>query len=489
MKKIVLLFIFSFFFLLNTNLILAKNNTKTNNNVTKKNISNTNYVEKITLQKFDNFYRIIVYSKIQPKYNVNIKNNIVNIDFMNLSITKAVINKFIEQSKIEDIEIKKTPIKHLKFFIDKPKIIKNIYINPDKSIKFYRIIIDIEDSKIQQKKEIKKNKPESKKAKIEEKVDDENYSFSNLEDLIENKVAFAENSQEKLDNFLNELLEFKILEKEFSSNKPDNNSELDQFIANDFEIEKQIEQGVDKIDVLDLITRNTFKPNNKKEFYIVVIDAGHGGKDPGTIGVKKSKEKNINLIYAQTLKRELEKNKKIRVYMTRNDDEFFELSERIKIARNYTPDLFISLHSNYSSNKETRGLSVYTLSKTASDKRTAELATTENRNNLLAGVDLFNEYQDTINTLVDLSRVEVLNDSKNFANLLINDFTINELKVIDNPHRSASFGVLLAPDFPSVLVELGFLSNKKEEGLLQTYKHRRNIIQSLRNSIEKYFHL
>ena len=329
-----------------------------------------------------------------------------------------------------------------------------------------------------------KKEPILNKKQLSEKVENENYSFENLEELIENKIDVVENDKEKLDSLLSEILEFKILGQELVENREnDKNADLSNFI-NQIENMKKNDNHLEEEN--NIIRRNTFINYNKK-YYTVVIDAGHGGKDPGTIGVKKSREKNINLIYAQSLKKALQKYRKIKVVLTRNDDTFYELSERIKIARDHSADLFISLHSDFSSNKKTRGLTVYTLSKKASDTRTAELANKENRNDIMVGMDLYNEYQETINTLVDLSRVDVLNESKLFANKLVNKFHNNELKTTELPHRSANFGVLLAPDFPSVLIELGFLSNAKDEKMLQSYAYRRDVTNTIAKAVSEYF--
>ena len=217
------------------------------------------------------------------------------------------------------------------------------------------------------------------------------------------------------------------------------------------------------------------------------MDAGHGGKDPGAISRKNTKEKNINLDYAIALKKELSKNKKIKVYLTRDDDTFLSLTERLNIARKYEPDLFISLHSNTSSNKNTHGLSIYTLSKEASDTRTADLANSENKSNIIGGMNLFNEYQDTINTLVDLSRREILNESYTIAEKFVGSFKLNKINLLENPHRQANFAVLLAPDFPSVLIELGFLSNLKDEKILKSGSYKKNFAKSMYETINKIF--
>lgn len=488
MKKILKLFILFIILLFNYNISYSKNQ-----------------INRILFLKNKDYIRFVFYSKNKPNYLLKNNKNTIEIDFLNDEIGNNVVNNFKRKNNNVKIEVKnfKTYSVFRYFKNNNGKVLKNIFISPDKNVKFYRIIIDVETKKVNVKKSIKKNAILDNKKKLSEKVNNEDYSFEKLEDLIENKVDVVENNDEKLDSLLNEILEFRLLKDEIIKDKivPEN-IEISNFIDH---IDDEKYENINKYDIdnyrnnifvenkdnemLNTVRRNTFKDYKSKKYYIVVIDAGHGGKDPGTIGVRKSKEKNINLIYAQSLKKALEKYRKIKVVLTRNDDTFFELSERIKIARQNYADLFISLHSDFSGNKKTRGLTVYTLSKTASDKRTAQLAVKENRNNLLVGVDLINEYQDTVNTLIDLSRVDILGESRIFANQLVDGFHNDNLRVTELPHRSANFGVLLAPDFPSVLIELGFLSNVKDEKMLQSYSYRKDVCKSIAKTISKYFKL
>ena len=466
MKKLVKLFIFLCVFCYNISYAKTK-------------------LEKIVFVNNKNAIRFIFFTKSKPNYLVKNNKNSLEIDFLNDNTDLKVINSFKNRNKNVKYEFKKFNSYSVFRYFKKNngKVLKNVYLKPDKQNKFYRIIIDLETKPVNMLKTTKKE-PILNKKQLSEKVENENYSFENLEELIENKIDVVENDKEKLDSLLSEILEFKILSQELVENREnDKNADLSNFI-NQIENMKKNNNRLEEEN--NIIRRNTFINYNKK-YYIVVIDAGHGGKDPGTIGVKKSREKNINLIYAQSLKKALQKYRKIKVVLTRNDDTFYELSERIKIARDHSADLFISLHSDFSGNKKTRGLTVYTLSKKASDTRTAELANKENRNDIMVGMDLYNEYQETINTLVDLSRVDVLNESKLFANKLVNKFHDNELKTTELPHRSANFGVLLAPDFPSVLIELGFLSNVKDEKMLQSYSYRRDVTNTIAKAVAEYF--
>ncbi len=220
---------------------------------------------------------------------------------------------------------------------------------------------------------------------------------------------------------------------------------------------------------------------------LVIIDAGHGGVDPGARGVNRTNEKNVTLALAKQLKSELEGTGRYRVALTRERDVFIKLRERVSIARRQQADLFISIHADSIEKSSVSGVSVYTLSETASDAQTAKLAAQENRADLIAGLDLSVEDEDVANILVDLAMRDTMNQSNFFANTLIEKFKSNQVRLLDSPHRSAGFAVLKAPDIPSVLVEAGFMSNKKESELLNTPAHRAKIARALGNAVDSYF--
>jgi N-acetylmuramoyl-L-alanine amidase len=225
--------------------------------------------------------------------------------------------------------------------------------------------------------------------------------------------------------------------------------------------------------------------NGKKP--LIVIDPGHGGVDPGAQGVSKIHEKNITLALAKELKKELEATGRYRVALTRENDIFIKLRDRVSIARKKEADLFISLHADSIGKSNVSGLSVYTLSETASDAQTAKLAAQENRADLIAGLDLSVEDEDVANILVDLAMRDTMNQSNFFANTLIDRLRNSNVRLLDTPHRSAGFAVLKAPDVPSVLVEAGFMSNKKEAELLNSPAHREKIAGALCSAIDRYF--
>lgn len=218
----------------------------------------------------------------------------------------------------------------------------------------------------------------------------------------------------------------------------------------------------------------------------VVIDPGHGGVDPGAVGVSGSYEKNVTLTYGKALKEALQATGRYRVVMTRERDVFLKLRERIRMAQEAEGDLFISLHANVHGSGKIRGASVYTLSETASDEEAAALAAAENAADVLAGVDLTEQTGDVRNILIDLAQRETMNLSKKFANDLVREVG-RETQLLRNTHRFAGFAVLKSPVVPSILFEIGYMSNRQEERLLRSQAHRDKIIGSIIRAIDGYF--
>lgn len=219
---------------------------------------------------------------------------------------------------------------------------------------------------------------------------------------------------------------------------------------------------------------------------VVVIDAGHGGVDPGAVRGKVY-EKHITLAVAREVQRRLEASGRYHVVMTRNRDVFLELRQRVDIARANEADVFISLHADTHPKVATRGASVYTLSETASDKEAAALAAKENRVDVIAGVDLTGHSPAVANFLIELRQRQTMNESAVFANMLIGQFGRSEVNVLSETHRFAGFAVLKSPDVPSVLVELGYLSNAHDRRMLQSKAFRRNTAVAILSAIDEYF--
>ncbi len=220
---------------------------------------------------------------------------------------------------------------------------------------------------------------------------------------------------------------------------------------------------------------------------VIILDAGHGGHDPGAIGAGKVREKDITLAMAKALKRELEDTGRYKVYLTRDTDIFIPLRQRVAIARAKGGELFISLHADKVDRSNVRGASMYTLSENASDAETARLAERENKAGVVAGVDLSGEEADVADILLDLAMREKMNESNLLARYLEESMRRKNIKLLPNSHRSAGFAVLKAPDVPSVLIEIGFLSNTEEAKLLVTKSFQDNMARALREGVDAYF--
>lgn len=219
---------------------------------------------------------------------------------------------------------------------------------------------------------------------------------------------------------------------------------------------------------------------------IIAVDPGHGGADPGTIGVSGTYEKNVTLATGLELRKVLEASGRYRVVMTRSNDTFVPLRERVAIARAAGAELFISLHADSIHDRHHRGASVYTLSEVASDKEAEALANKENKSDLLAGMDLSNENPEVTNILIDLAQRETMNYSAMFAIDLVKELD-RAAKININPHRFAGFAVLKAPDIPSVLIEMGYLSNPLDEKALKNPRQRHALAEAILHAADLFF--
>ena len=228
-----------------------------------------------------------------------------------------------------------------------------------------------------------------------------------------------------------------------------------------------------------------YKKKQKKR-KIIVVDPGHGGKDSGAVGITKKLEKNITLKVALLLKKEFSKYEEFRVILTREKDVYLKLRERTEIAKNSNADIFISLHADFNKNRRTRGISLYTLSERASDKEAEALARRENRSDFLGNVDLSSENSEVTNILIDLTKRETLNQSSHLVNFLIKDIK-NEMNLLKRAHRFAGFTVLKSLDIPSVLIEMGYLSNKEDSKLLVSNNYQKKITSNIVKAVKNYF--
>ena len=175
-----------------------------------------------------------------------------------------------------------------------------------------------------------------------------------------------------------------------------------------------------------------------------------------------------------------------KVHMTRSTDIFIPLRQRVAIARSYHADLFISLHADSTYNRNAQGLSIYTLSETASDKEAAALAERENKADIIDGMDFSDNSPEINDVLISLSQNDSRNKSSKFAAYVVSEMR-RVVKLVDNTHRFAGFAVLKAPDIPSVLVELGYLSNHNEEKALRDPSYRKKLAVSIAKAVVTYF--
>jgi N-acetylmuramoyl-L-alanine amidase len=221
---------------------------------------------------------------------------------------------------------------------------------------------------------------------------------------------------------------------------------------------------------------------------LIVLDPGHGGIDTGTRGLDGTNEKDVVLAFGQTLREKLEAGGKYRVAMTRTDDTFVPLNERVRFARARNASLFISIHADSVPRAEgqAEGASVYTLSEKASDAEAARLAESENRADAIAGVDLTAEPNDVANILVDLAQRETKTFSLQFARSAVGELK-STARLHKRPLKSAGFVVLKAPDVPSVLVELGYMSTRDDLKLLTSTDWRARTATAMAQAVDEFF--
>jgi N-acetylmuramoyl-L-alanine amidase len=219
---------------------------------------------------------------------------------------------------------------------------------------------------------------------------------------------------------------------------------------------------------------------------LVVIDAGHGGHDPGAISpVNGRHEKDATLGIARRIKDELLASGRVRVALTREDDRFLVLRERSAIAKNIKADLFISIHAD-SAGEGASGATIYTLSEVASDAEAAKLARRENKADIINGVNLGGENADVANILLDLAQRETMNDSSRFADLLKREGS-QALRLRSDYHKTAGFAVLKQPDMPAILLETGYLTNASDVERLYSDEGQRSIAAGVRRAVEIHF--
>ena len=323
---------------------------------------------------------------------------------------------------------------------------------------------------------------------IDINVSESRFVFS-YDNSVKKDVFLLENPSRLVIDFQNvnkvikQNIDYKYV-KDIRASKNNNTSRLVfdiNIVPNNFTVTKVYNLFDDKKHLIVDLNNSVIKSKN----ILIVIDPGHGGQDPGAVR-GNIKEKVLNLRAAKILKNKLEKNG-FEVVMTRNKDIYISLRNRVRIARRYEADLFISLHADATKNKNTNGTSIYSLSDKASDKLAKDLAESENKSDLIGGIDLENIEKDVSDILIDLSRRETKNSSIEFAELFVLTFEKNDIKLLRRPHRQAGFAVLKAPDIPSVLIEMGFISNNSDLKKLSNNEYLKKLMHQVSLVVEKYF--
>jgi N-acetylmuramoyl-L-alanine amidase len=226
--------------------------------------------------------------------------------------------------------------------------------------------------------------------------------------------------------------------------------------------------------------------NNGDPRPVVVVDPGHGGIDNGTSAASGETEKSIVLDISLLLRDQLEKTGRYRVIMTRTDDSYVSLSDRVRLARARQAALFISIHADALARGEAHGATVYTLSETASDSAAARLAEAENKADVIAGIDLSSEPGNVADILIDLAQRETRTFSSHFARTLVGELK-SVARMHKQPLKAAGFKVLKAPDVPSVLVELGYLTNRADLKQIISDKWRQRTAVSIMKAVDTFF--
>jgi N-acetylmuramoyl-L-alanine amidase len=214
---------------------------------------------------------------------------------------------------------------------------------------------------------------------------------------------------------------------------------------------------------------------------LIALDPGHGGSDPGALGITGLQEKNVVITIARELQAQLQAGGRYRVMLTRASDKFVALRERVARAEAAKADLFLSIHADSHPDPGVRGASIYTLSEEASDREAAALAARENGGptNIPSGT--------VARALVAMAQRGTGNDSRRFAEGVVSTFAQSGVRLLPRSHREAGFAVLTSPDIPAALVELGYLSNTQDSKLLTVRQHQLALARALRASIDSHF--
>ncbi|GHU28361.1 hypothetical protein FACS1894152_5990 [Bacilli bacterium] len=332
--------------------------------------------------------------------------------------------------------------------------------------------------------------------KVNLNICEKQQKVENVDDLININVGLPLDNEKTVDKNVGEIIAENV--------KAENVAEL--IALNNIEVEaentKSLErQNNDKADLDNIIKKIALEkkeddkkhdkekiaPVKQNKYFIVVIDAGHGGIDSGAIGIMGTKEKDINLEFAKILKNELSRNKNIKVYLTRHSDIYLNLSARLQESRNLKANLLVSIHTDSNLVKTARGMTIYTLPKQVSYGGNAKYFLNHEFEKMAGHSKSNGDRIETFSTVLDVFRSSSFRESNKFVNILIENLRKQNINMLPNPHKNGNFAILLAPEFPSVLIELGFLSNIGDEKLLKTRLYKTYLAEQIAKSIEKYF--
>ena len=288
--------------------------------------------------------------------------------------------------------------------------------------------------------------------------------FSSETDFIVTKKSFDDFSKEQFETLLGEKP--KIEDKDLKFFKGQNINKINKFQPRNIDNEN-----------------NNFNHDTKNKSFLVVIDPGHGGRDPGAIGYSKTFEKDINLFASKVLQSKLDNIPGVKAYLTRSEDIFINLHDRYKIANQLKADIFISLHSDSSKSKSVRGYSIFSLNKDP-DLNRANFQKNNDNQNVLGNVVLEEEILETQNILYKMYQRRKRNYSIKLKNLILNE--LSSLPTNSRGWHEKNFAVLKSPVIPSVLIEMGFISNKEDEKNLNNPIFVSNLMQKIAVAVSKY---
>ncbi|CAK7040595.1 N-acetylmuramoyl-L-alanine amidase [Saezia sanguinis] len=230
----------------------------------------------------------------------------------------------------------------------------------------------------------------------------------------------------------------------------------------------------------------TTAPVRSGRLYIIALDPGHGGEDPGAVGPSGTREKDVVLSIGKLLRDQINAQADMRAFMTRDSDFFVPLAERVQKARSVKADLFISIHADAFTNRSAKGASVFALSERGASSTTASwLANTQNQSDLIGGVGVRARDRQTAGILLSMSTAAQIKDSLKLGKLVVKELS-SFAHMHKNTVEQAGFAVLKAPDIPSILVETAFISNPEEEKLLRSAAYQKQLAQAMMRAIKAY---